>query len=91
MKDALLATLTDVGETLVRSNAALGGLGTVDGGSLLHAGKLLGGSGLDVGVGGGKNASAGGMGAKVSPSCVLVVQNGAVKLVNIKNQDTVNQ
>ncbi len=36
-----------------------------------------------------KNNSAGGMGAKMTPSAVLVIQNGAVRLINVKNQDTV--
>ena len=31
------------------------------------------------------------MTAKMSPSGVLVIQNGATKLVNIKNQDTVTK
>ena len=34
-----------------------------------------------------KNNGAGGMGAKINPSAVLVIQNGVTKLVNIKNQD----
>jgi uncharacterized spore protein YtfJ len=31
------------------------------------------------------------MTGKVSPSAVLVIQNGTTKLVNIKNQDTVTK
>ena len=38
-----------------------------------------------------KNNSGGGMVGKMSPSAVLVIQNGATKLVNIKNQDTVTK
>lgn len=38
-----------------------------------------------------KNNAGGGMGDKMSPSAVLVIQNGATKLVNIKNQDTVTK
>ena len=34
-----------------------------------------------------KNNGAGGMGGKINPSPVLVIQNGVTKLVNIKNQD----
>ena len=33
----------------------------------------------------------GGVGGKITPSAVLVIQNGATKLVNIKNQDTVTK
>ena len=38
-----------------------------------------------------KNNGAGGMGGKITPSAVLVIQNGTTKLVNIKNQDTVTK
>lgn len=34
-----------------------------------------------------KNNGAGGMGGKINPSAVLVIQNGVTKLVNIKKQD----
>ena len=34
-----------------------------------------------------KNNGAGGMGGKIMPSAVLVIQNGQTKLVNVKNQD----
>lgn len=34
-----------------------------------------------------KNNDAGGVGGKINPSAVLVIQNGVTKLVNIKNQD----
>ena len=38
-----------------------------------------------------KNNGAGGMGWKIMPSAVLVIQNGTTKLVNIKNQDGVTK
>ncbi|MBR6222111.1 MAG: GerW family sporulation protein [Lachnospiraceae bacterium] len=38
-----------------------------------------------------KNSAGGGMGGKMSPSAVIVVNNGSTKLVNIKNQDTVTK
>ena len=34
-----------------------------------------------------KNNGGGGMTGKVTPSAVLVIQNGTTKLVNVKNQD----
>ena len=39
---------------------------------------------------GGKNAG-GGVGGKVSPSAVLVIRDGHVRLVNIKNQDAITK
>lgn len=50
-----------------------------------------------VGAGAGSNtqkgsgSGAGGIGGKMTPSAVLVIRDGAVKLVNIKNQDTVTK
>ncbi len=38
-----------------------------------------------------KNGGGGGFSAKMTPSAVLVIKNGATKLVNIKNQDTITK
>ena len=38
-----------------------------------------------------KNNGACGMSAKMSPSAILVIQNGVTKLVNIKHQDAVTK
>jgi Uncharacterized conserved protein len=38
-----------------------------------------------------KNNVAGGMGGKISPSSILVIQDGTPKLVNIKNQDALTK
>ncbi len=38
-----------------------------------------------------KNNAGGGMGGKICPSSVLVIQNGTSKLVNIKEQDSVTK
>lgn len=37
------------------------------------------------------NNGAGGMGGKIMPSAVLVIQNGTSKLINIKNQDGITK
>lgn len=50
-----------------------------------------------VGAGAGSNSGkksssgAGGIGGKMTPSAVLVIRGGHVKLVNIKNQDTITK
>lgn len=50
-----------------------------------------------VGAGAGTNdvkssaSGAGGLGGKMTPSAVLVIKDGSVKLVNIKNQDAVTK
>lgn len=38
-----------------------------------------------------KKGGGGGMSAKMSPSAVLVIQNGVTRLVNVKNQDAVTK
>lgn len=37
------------------------------------------------------NNGGGGMGGKITPSAVLVIQNGTTKLVNVKNQDGITK
>ena len=38
-----------------------------------------------------KNNGAGGMGGKMSPSAVLVIKGDQIRLVNVKNQDTITK
>lgn len=42
-------------------------------------------------VEGGAGAGAGGLGAKVMPSAMLVIQNGTTQLINIRNQDSITK
>ena len=37
------------------------------------------------------SVGAGGLGGKMTPCAVLVIQNGTTRLVNIKNQDTITK
>lgn len=39
----------------------------------------------------GSSHGAGGLGGKMTPSAVLIIKNGTVRLVNVKNQDTMNK
>lgn len=38
-----------------------------------------------------KNSGAGGLGAKVMPSAVLVIQNGVTKMVSVKDQSSITK
>lgn len=38
-----------------------------------------------------KDNGGGGMGGRITPSAVLVIQNGTTKLVNVKNQDGITK
>ena len=42
-------------------------------------------------VEGGTGAGAGGLGAKVTPSAMLVIQNGTTQLINVKGQDSITK
>ena len=39
----------------------------------------------------GKNGGAGGLGGRITPSAVLVIKDGNIRLVNVKNQDAVTK
>ncbi len=49
------------------------------------------GVGAGASLGDKKNVGGGGLGGKMSPNAVLVIKDGNIKLVNIKNQDTVTK
>ncbi|MDD5935876.1 MAG: GerW family sporulation protein [Clostridiales bacterium] len=38
-----------------------------------------------------KNNAGGGMGGRITPSSVLVIQDGKIRLVNVKNQDVITK
>ena len=77
--DGFAATRTVVGEPITVNETVLIPLMDVE-------------VGVGVGAYAGKSdGSAGGMGAKMSPSAVLMIQNGAAKLVSIKNQDSLTK
>lgn len=46
---------------------------------------------VDVSFGMGAGNNGGGMGGKMTPSAVLVINNGSSKVVNIKNQDSLSK
>ena len=74
--DSVLSTKTVVGETINVGDTILVPLVDVS-------------FGLGAGAGNQdkKNKGGGGVGGKMSPSAILVIQNGKTKLVNIKQQD----
>lgn len=75
--DDLVSTKTVVGDAIVLGDLTLLPLIEV---------------GVGVGLGGKASGSTGGgMGARITPSAVLAVQNGNVQLINIKNQDAVSK
>ena len=49
------------------------------------------GAGAGAGANDKKNHAGGGLGGKISPSAVLVIRDGNIRLVNVKNQDAVTK
>lgn len=78
--DSFITTKTVVGEAIVIGDTTI--LPLVD----VAFGVAAGAFSQDT-----KNNGGGGMGGKVSPSAVLVIQNGVTKLVNVKNQDAITK
>lgn len=75
--DDLVSTKTVVGEAIVIGELTL--LPLIE---------------VAVGVGAGAKEdsnAAGGMGAKITPSAVLVIHAGGVQMINVKNQDAVSK
>ena len=79
--DSIITTKTVVGEAIHFE----------DGTILLPLVDVTFGLGAGAFQNGARNKAAGGMGGKITPNSVLVIQDGKTKLVNIKNQDTVTR
>lgn len=82
--DAVISSKTVVGDAIHIGDTII--LPLVDVSFAVGAGTFRG-AGKDAH----KESGAGGLGGKITPSAVLVIQNGRTKLVNIKNQDTVTK
>ena len=78
--DSVLSTKTVVGEPINVGDTILVPLVDVSFGL-----------GAGAGTGDKKASGGGGVGGKMSPSAILVIQNGKTKLVNIKQQDSVTK
>ena len=78
--DAFLSAKTVIGEPVTVNDTII--LPLVDVSFGVGAGAFTGSS---------KNNAGGGMSGKMSPSAVIVIQNGSAKLVNIKNQDAITK
>ena len=78
--DSFITTKTVVGEAI-----------NIDGTIILPLVDVSFGMGAGAKADGSKNGASGGMGGKMSPSAVLVINNGVSRIINIKNQDTVSK
>ena len=89
--DATVASLFKGMDSFVSAKTVVGDAVTVNDTIILPLVDVSFGVGAGAFAGEKKNNAGGAMTGKMSPSAVLVIQNGATKLVNIKNQDTVTK
>lgn len=78
-------------ETVVNTNTVVGEAIKIDGATIVPLIEVS--FGMAAGAFGNPEdgKGAGGMGAKMTPFALLVVQNGATRVINIKNQDAVTK
>lgn len=89
--DATIASLFKGMDSFISAKTVVGDAVTVNDTIILPLVDVSFGVGAGAFAGEKKNNAGGAMTAKVTPSAVLVIQNGATKLVNIKNQDAVTK
>lgn len=78
-------------EDFISTKTIVGEAVTVGGVTLLPLIEVSVGVGAGTNDGNGKESGMGGLGAKIVPSAVLVICDGNVQLVNVKNQDAINK
>lgn len=89
--DSTVASLFKGMDAFVSAKTVVGDAVTVNDTIILPLVDVSFGVGAGAFAGDKKNNAGGAMTGKVTPSAVLVIQNGATKLVNIKNQDAVTK
>jgi len=89
--DSTVATLFKGMDSFVSAKTVVGEAVTVNDTIILPLVDVSFGVGAGAFASDKKNNAGGAMTGKMSPSAVLVIQNGTTKLVNIKNQDAVTK
>lgn len=89
--DGTVQSLFDGMQSFMSTKTVVGDAVNIDGTIILPLVDVSFGMAAGSKKGEGKESSNGGMGAKMSPSAVLVIKDGQTKLVNIKNQDAVTK
>lgn len=89
--DSTVSTLFKGMDSFVSAKTVVGDAVTVNDTIILPLVDVSFGVGAGAFAGDKKSNAGGAMTGKVSPSAVLVIQNGNTKLVNIKNQDAVTK
>ncbi|MBQ4283801.1 MAG: GerW family sporulation protein [Lachnospira sp.] len=89
--DSTVSTLFKGMDAFVSAKTVVGDAVTVNDTIILPLVDVSFGVGAGAFAGEKKNNAGGAMTGKLSPSAILVIQNGTTKLINIKNQDSVNK
>ena len=89
--EATVASLFKGMDSFISAKTVVGDAVTVNDTIILPLIDVSFGVGAGAFAGDNKNNAGGAMTGKMSPSAVLVIQNGHTKLVNIKNQDTITK
>ena len=78
-------------DSFISTKTVVGDAGTIGDSIILPLVDVSFGVGAGAFSGEKKQNAGGGMGAKITPSAILVISGGVTKLVNVKNQDTVTK
>lgn len=89
--DSSLTTLFSKMESFVTSKTVVGEPLEVGGIVILPLVDITVGVGAGSGGEAPKSGGGGGLGAKITPSAVIVIQDGTAQMINIKNQDSINK
>lgn len=87
----VIESLLKNADTLVGSKTVVGDPVSVNDATIVPLVDISFGVGAGANVNDKKNGAMGGMHAKMSPSAVLVIQNGHAKLVSVQNNDTLSK
>ena len=88
---SVIESLLKNSEHLVASKTVVGDVMNVGDATIIPLVDVSFGVGAGASANDKKNNGAGGMHAKMTPSAVLVIQNGHAKLVSVKNNDTISK
>ena len=84
---SVITSLVKSADTILNAKTVVGEPITVEDTILIPLVDVSFGMGAGAGIQEKKDKGSGGIGGKMSPSAILVIQNGKTKLVNIKQQD----
>jgi len=86
-----MVSLMESMDSFVNTKTVVGDAVKVGNNVVLPLADISFGAGAGVFTGDSKNRTAGGMGAKISPSAVLVINDSGTKMISVKNSDAISK